>query len=93
MMTAMLAGDPLVQKDGILFVDGINRLFLYGQMLPDEQRYTVITLLNADIIASMPPAPSPAIVQFRVTEFGFEVAKELRKLRAKFFAEAVKEAA
>jgi hypothetical protein len=78
MLTAMLAGDLLLLRNGFLFADGNRRFYLYGNRLShDECATAMLLLLHAGLIRPMTDGSSPAITQQAVTEYGFEVAKEI----------------
>ncbi len=85
MLTAMLAGDPLVLKNGFLFEDGNRRFYLYGQRLTDVECDTAMLLLTAGLIRPMMGGPSPALTQQSVNEYGFHVAKEIRAFRTEVY--------
>jgi hypothetical protein len=87
MLTAVIAGDPLVKKDGFLFADGEPRFYLFGQQQTENEGvWDLNVLVAAGLIKEWPGgSASPALIPYRVTEHGFAVAKALKAFRAKVY--------
>jgi hypothetical protein len=86
MLTAMLAGDLMVRKDGFLFQDGEPRFYLYGQQQNVDECLTRELLSNAGCIELvLGLSLSPALKYFAVTDFGWHLAKEIRTFRTEVY--------